>query len=98
MAIPAATTAARISMIEAWSGYQIEGYSENPEEKTGCIVWAVNGILADYIKENKSSDAFRLRLARQIIEFVRFIHERGTIHSAMPPPVPVVRRLQHQAL
>ena len=45
------------------------------------IVWAVNGTLADYIKENKSSDAFRLHLARQIIESVRFLHERGIIHS-----------------
>ena len=45
------------------------------------IEWAVNGTLADYIKENMASDSRRLRLARQTIESIRFIHERGIIHS-----------------
>ena len=45
------------------------------------IEWAVNGTLEDYIQVHEIRDPFRLRLARQIIEAVQYIHDHGIIHS-----------------
>lgn len=55
--------------------------SVGPDMEYVDVEWAVNGTLADYVKDNKLTDAFRLRLARQMIESVQLIHDHGIIHS-----------------